>query len=131
MIYMKKIETIGDRVKKERDKLGLTQGELAAKISKDLSFQNIGNLEQGKIKRAPMYVDRLAAVLGVTVDYLMRGNSQQYQNNEQIHELLATDRPTDIDFSRSVWIISTPAGEQPILSADEILHGKIIKKFDS
>ena len=78
-----------------------------------------------------MYVDRLAAVLGVTVDYLMRGNSQQYQNNEQIHELLATDRPTDIDFSRSVWIISTPAGEQPILSADEILHGKIIKKFDS
>jgi len=128
---MKKIETIGDRVKKERDRLGLTQGELAAKISKDLSFQNIGNLEQGKIKRAPMYVDKLAAVFGVTVDYLMRGNAQQYQSNENIHELLATDRPTDIDFSRSIWIVSTPAGEQPILSADEILHGKIIKKFDS
>jgi transcriptional regulator with XRE-family HTH domain len=128
---MKKIETIGDRVKKERDRLGLTQGELAAKISQDLSFQNIGNLEQGKIKRAPMYVDKLATVLGVTVDYLMRGNAHQYQSYEQIHDLLATDRPTDIDFSRSVWIISTPAGEQPILSADEILHGKIIKKFDS
>lgn len=128
---MKKIETIGDRVKKERDKLGLTQGELAAKISKDLSFQNIGNLEQGKIKRAPMYVDKLATVFGVTVDYLMKGNTQQYQITEQVHELLATDRPTDIDFTRSVWIVSTPAGEQPILSADEILHGKIIKKFNS
>nr|BAR33949.1 Predicted transcriptional regulators (HipB) [uncultured Mediterranean phage uvMED] len=128
---MKKIEKIGDRVKKERERLGLTQDELAKKVSKDLSFQNIGNLEQGKIKRAPMYVDKLATVLGVTVDYLMQGHTQQYQINEQIHELLATDRPTDIDFSRTVWIVSTPAGEQPILSADEILHGKIIKKFDS
>ena len=69
---MKKIEKIGDRVKKERERLGLTQDELAKKVSKDLSFQNIGNLEQGKIKRAPMYVDKLATVLGVTVDYLMQ-----------------------------------------------------------
>ncbi len=128
---MKKIEKIGDRVKKERERLGLTQDELAKKVSKDLSLQNIGNLEQGKIKRAPMYVNKLAKVLGVTVDYLMQGNTQQYQSNEQVHELLATDRPTDMDFSRSIWIISTPAGEEPILSADEILHGKIIKKFYS
>jgi len=128
---MKKIEKIGDRVKKERERLGLTQDELAKKVSKDLSFQNIGNLEQGKIKRAPMYVNKLAKVLGVTVDYLMQGNTQQYQSNDQVHELLATDRPTDMDFSRSIWIISTPAGEEPILSSDEILHGKIIKKFYS
>tara|TARA_R110002012_G_scaffold320266_1_gene543025 strand:- start:1492 stop:1878 length:387 start_codon:yes stop_codon:yes gene_type:complete len=128
---MKKIEKIGDRVRRERERLGLTQEELAKKISKDLSFQNIGNLEQGKIKRAPMYVDKLAKVLGVTVDYLMLGNAYQYQNNDQIHDLLATDRPTEIDFARTVWIISTPAGEEPILSADEILHGKVIKKFQS
>lgn len=121
-------KTIGDRVKELRLAAGLTQQQLADKIG-DLSFQNIGNLEQNKIKHAPNYINKLASVLDVTVDYLTRGEVHKYQVNDEVHELLATDRPTDIDFSRSVYVISVPPTEKPILPSNAILHGRIIKKF--
>tara|TARA_R100000541_G_scaffold42217_2_gene49535 strand:+ start:615 stop:998 length:384 start_codon:yes stop_codon:yes gene_type:complete len=124
------IEHIGDRVRKLRKGATppLTQQELADKVG-NLSFQNIGNLEQGKIKQAPNYVEKLAQVLNVTVDYLIRGDMASYQITDEVHELLATDRPTDIDFTRSVYVISVPATETPILPANALMHGKIIKRF--
>tara|TARA_R110002073_G_scaffold256634_1_gene419194 strand:+ start:207 stop:596 length:390 start_codon:yes stop_codon:yes gene_type:complete len=121
-------ETIGDRVKRERLAKGLTQQGLADLIG-DLSFQNIGNLEQGKIKNAPVYINKLAEELGVTVDYLTRGQAHNYQVNDQIHELLATDRPTNIDLNQSVWVVSLPVGEELILPASATLHARVIKKF--
>lgn len=124
----KDIETIGDRVKRERLAKGLTQQGLANLIG-DLSFQNIGNLEQGKIKNAPVYINDLAKVLGVTVDYLTRGQAHNYQVNDQIHELLATDRPTNIDLNQAVWVVSLPVGDELILPASATLHARIINKF--
>ena len=123
-------ETIGDRVKKLREDKGLKQRELAELVG-NLSFQNIGNLEQNKIKRAPRYINELAEVLDVTVDYLIRGQAHQYQTTDQMHELLATDRPTEIDFSESVWAVSIPHGEELILPAKAKIHARIIKKFNS
>lgn len=124
-------EHIGDRVKKLRQAANppMTQQQLADKVG-NLSFQNIGNLEQGKIKQAPNYVDKLAQVLNVTVDYLIRGDTAKYQITDEVHELLATDRPTDIDFTRSVYVISVPANEKPNLPANAMMHGRIIKKFN-
>ncbi len=125
----KDIETIGDRVKRERLAKGLTQQGLANLIG-DLSFQNIGNLEQGKIKSSPSYINKLAKVLGVTVDYLMHGEEAAYQAEDQVHDLMATDRPTDIPPSEVMWLISVEAGEKLVLPANATLQARIIRKFN-
>ena len=123
-------EKIGDRTRKLREAKGLKQRELAALISPDLSFQNIGNLEQGKIKSSPSYINKLAKVLGVTVDYLMHGEEAAYQAEDQVHDLMATDRPTDISPSETMWLISVEAGEKLVLPANVTLQARIIRKFN-
>jgi|TARA_R110000764_G_scaffold203852_1_gene289062 transcriptional regulator with XRE-family HTH domain len=123
-------DKIGDRTRKLREAKGLKQRELAALISPDLSFQNIGNLEQGKIKSSPSYINKLAKVLGVTVDYLMHGEEAAYQAEDQVHDLMATDRPTDISPSETMWLISVEAGEKLVLPANVTLQARIIRKFN-
>jgi transcriptional regulator with XRE-family HTH domain len=121
-------ELIGHRVKKLMDDKGLKQQELGDLIG-GVSHQSIHNLISGKVRNAPRYVDRLAQVLGVTVDYLQRGDTAQYQPVQQEHELLATDRPTDIDLSESVWVVSVPIGEELILPAHSKIKARIIKRY--
>jgi|TARA_B110000285_G_scaffold179064_1_gene201569 transcriptional regulator with XRE-family HTH domain len=127
---MSNTDKIGDRTRKLREAKGLKQRELAALISPDLSFQNIGNLEQGKIKSSPSYINKLAKVLGVTVDYLMHGEEAAYQAEDQVHDLMATDRPTDISPSETMWLISVEAGEKLVLPANVTLQARIIRKFN-
>lgn len=123
-------QKIGDRTRKLREAKGLKQRELAALISPDLSFQNIGNLEQGKIKSSPSYINKLAKVLGVTVDYLMNGEEAAYQAEDQVHDLMATDRPTDIDPSEVMYLISVEAGEKLVLPSNATLQARIVRKFN-
>jgi len=121
-------EHIGDRVKKLMQAKGLKQQELGDLIG-GVSHQSIYNLTSGKVRKAPRYVDKLAKVLGVSVDFLMTGETARYQTTDQVHELLATDRPTDIDFSESVWVVTVPVGEELILPAHAKIQARIIKKF--
>lgn len=128
---MSKHDKIGDRTRKLREAKGLKQRELAALISPDLSFQNIGNLERGKIKSAPAYINKLAKVLGVTVDYLMIGREAQYSTEDQVHDLMGTDRPINVDPSESLWLISLEHGTELILPSNATLQARIIKEFKS
>jgi len=121
-------EHIGHRVKKLMVAKGLKQQQLGDLIG-GVSHQSIHNLTSGKVRKAPRYVDKLAKVLGVTVDYLMSGDAAPYQTAEQVHDLLATDRPTQIDFNDSVWVVSVPVGEELILPAHSKLHARILKKY--
>jgi transcriptional regulator with XRE-family HTH domain len=123
-------EHIGIRVKKLMDDKGLKQQQLGDLIG-GVSHQSIHNLTSGKIHKAPRYVDKLAKVLGVTVDYLMSGETAPYQTVEQTHDLLATDRPTEIDFNDSVWVISVPVGEELILPAHTKMHARVLKKYSA
>lgn len=63
--------TIASRVRFKRDELGLTQTELAERAG--TSQQAIEQLENGKTQR-PRYLPELANVLGVTVDWLVKGS---------------------------------------------------------
>tara|TARA_R100000541_G_scaffold45902_1_gene52939 strand:- start:236 stop:625 length:390 start_codon:yes stop_codon:yes gene_type:complete len=122
-------ERIGDRVLQKRKEMGLTQGELAERVRKGMSFQNIGNLEQHKIKKAPDYIHELAEILDVTTDWLMRGEDSNYQVEDQVHDLLATDRPIDFDFRDPLFAVSVPAGDKLILQSGARLHARLIKKY--
>lgn len=120
---------IGDRVRKLREEMGLTQGELAERVRKGMSFQNIGNLEQGKIKKSPDYINELAETLNVTTDYLMRGEDAIYQVEDQVHDLLGTDRPIDFDFRDQLFAVSIPTGDKLILQSGARLQARLIKKY--
>ena len=64
------METTGDRIKKYREGLGLTQEELAAKIK--TSPQNIYKYEKGIIHNIPtMRIQALSEVFGITPSQLV------------------------------------------------------------
>lgn len=61
---------LGERVKKHRKILGITQMELA--IASDVTQATISRLESGEVLELRSEgLKRLAAALGVTVDYLI------------------------------------------------------------
>lgn len=68
------METIADRVRRRREKLGWDQSELARQVSlvarKRIPPQSIQQLEAGEISR-PRYLPELARCLGTTVDDLI------------------------------------------------------------
>ncbi|EIX9440359.1 helix-turn-helix domain-containing protein [Klebsiella pneumoniae] len=65
--------SIANRVKSQREALGLTQTELA--IRSKTSQQAIEQLENGKTKR-PRYLPELANALNVTIEWLLEGGEE-------------------------------------------------------
>ena len=66
------IEEVGQRIMERRKKLGLTQEELAEKS--DLTTQFVSYAESGKRASRPENLMKIAAVLGVSTDYLLTGD---------------------------------------------------------
>ncbi len=66
------LEEVGQRIMERRKKLGLTQEELAEKS--DLTTQFVSYAESGKRASRPENLMRIAAVLGVSTDYLLTGD---------------------------------------------------------
>jgi transcriptional regulator with XRE-family HTH domain len=61
--------SIGERIKKRRQILGITQQELAEAIG--VTPQHISAIEQGKRDPSLFSLTQLARELGVTIDYLV------------------------------------------------------------
>ena len=66
------LEEVGQRIMERRKKLGLTQEELAEKS--DLTTQFVSYAESGKRASRPENLMKIAAVLGVSTDYLLTGD---------------------------------------------------------
>ena len=67
--------SIGDRIKELRTKLKMTQTDLAKKVG--LSYIQVGRYETQKSKPSSEILQKLAAVLETTTDYLMNGGSDE------------------------------------------------------
>ena len=119
--------SISQRVKQLRVGKGLTQQQLADLLG--ISYQNIGHLESGKIKRMPRYLADLANVFGVTVDYLQRGEAANYRQIDEVHDLVATDRPLQVEAGEVLYIVSAPASVELILPAKARIQAKVVSKF--
>lgn len=65
---------IGDRVRIERERLKLTQVQLAEKIN--MSAKEISNIECGKTEPKLQTTKAIARTLGVSVDYLISVSSE-------------------------------------------------------
>ena len=75
------METFGDRVRKKRIELGLSQAELAKKVGTGQS--TIGQIENGRNKTFRDILN-LARVLNTTPDYLTGGGEDSHFPNELI-----------------------------------------------
>ena len=75
-------ESVGTRIKRLREKKGLTQEKLA--LATGLSEPAIARLETGMAKAVAEYRDRLAEALGTTADYLLNGESYDVQQSMKI-----------------------------------------------
>ena len=74
--------TIGEKIKKRREEIGLTQSELARKCI--LPPTTIWNIENGKRKPGLKSILRIADALGVCLDSLVK---EELMMNPQIMEL--------------------------------------------
>lgn len=66
------LSEVGQRIMERRKKLGLTQEELAERSG--LTTQFVSYAESGKRASRPENLMRIAAVLGVSTDYLLTGD---------------------------------------------------------
>lgn len=80
--------TVGERVRRRRNELGLKQEDLAQKAGISKSF--LSDLENGKRSIGAETLLDLGRAMGLSLDYLMTGNgSKEHEGEEQIPPALA------------------------------------------
>ena len=86
---------IGEKIKKARKKLDLTQEQLSEKI--DVSVAYLSRVERGNTKINLIRLVELAEVLNVSISYLITGigiNTKDYLN-EELRQLLQKCTPAE------------------------------------
>ena len=79
---------LGERIREERHKLGLTQAQLAEAV--DISDTYMGSIERGERSLTLDTLVRLVNRLGVTVDYLLADSVPDSDSNimEQFKQII-------------------------------------------
>ena len=79
---------LGERIREERRKLGLTQAQLAEAV--DISDTYMGSIERGERSLTLDTLVRLVNRLGVTVDYLLADSVPDSDSNimEQFKQII-------------------------------------------
>lgn len=94
IFYISIMETIGQRLKELRTKMGFTQSDLAEKVS--MTYVQIGRYEKRGAIPSSDALKRLADALNTTADYLMNGAtdkvaSEQLQDKELLNLFKAVE----------------------------------------
>lgn len=82
------MKQLSDRLREERRKRGLTQGDLAQLVG--TTQQTISNIERGHSRSAREIV-RIARALGVSADYLVGVQNEDFR--DEVYELLVSLPP--------------------------------------
>ena len=93
---MPNLDTLGARIKYFREKLGLSQDELALRVG--ATQQSIQSLETGKTKKSN-FLPHIAKVLGIDIHALLDGSAQ-------LNQLLSAPSST-IETARKIPLFST------------------------
>lgn len=90
-------DAIGLRIKQLREKKELTQQQLADTCG--ISLSHMSCIERGKRIASTILLIKLANELGVTLDYLVNGQSSSYvkQAVEEFEQLIKNFSKEDID----------------------------------
>lgn len=88
--------TVGERIKQLRKDLGLTQQQLADKVS--VTYIQIGRYETAKSNASADVLQKIAEALNTTTDFLMSGgNAQQLTDKELLKQFKEVEQMNDED----------------------------------
>jgi transcriptional regulator with XRE-family HTH domain len=107
------LNTVGVRVRHYRERLGLSQDELAARVG--AAQQTIQSLESGKIKKST-FLPLVAKELGVDFDALLLGNEQSSQANPLRPLLMASARRVPLFSTRDCELVHAYFKDQSVPS---------------
>ena len=120
------MENFAQRVKQLRDKLGLSQPQLAKKIG--THYVNIANIERGAVEN-PRYLSKLAEALETTPSFLINGTkSEKVLVDTPVH-LLRADKEVLGDPDKELYVISIDKKKKLFLTDDAEIVAKIKKVF--
>jgi transcriptional regulator with XRE-family HTH domain len=100
--------TTGDRIKEVRESVRITQEELADKA--DLSKGFISDIENNKRGISAENLLRIADVLGASLDYLAKGETQSSQSRKPIEippELSTAAEQLNLTYSQTLELLET------------------------
>lgn len=97
---------IGARIRKQRERIGLTQEQLGEACGLSCSF--VGHIERGSRKLSVESLCNLASVLGTSVDYLLFDHElQEASLPAEISSILqGYDQPKRQQFWRTVKVLA-------------------------
>ncbi len=75
------MNTVGDRIRQHRQKLGYTQERLSSEASISKGF--LSDVETGTRNPSAEYLLRIADALGVSLDYLMKGGGEPSESSSK------------------------------------------------
>lgn len=95
-------ESIGKRIRKNRDRLGMTQETLAERVN--VSIPHISRMENGSAKPSLQTLVDICNVLGITIDELMCDSlpAVQRENIGLLTEVLAGCSKDELDMITDV-----------------------------
>jgi transcriptional regulator with XRE-family HTH domain len=99
------MSSVGERIKEQRAKLGWTQEKLASSAKMSTGF--LSDLETGKRNVSAEYLMEISHALGVSLDYLMKGDSSKPVSREvQIPASLSDfARLAQLSFSQTLMLL--------------------------
>jgi|TARA_Y100000296_G_scaffold20499_1_gene24332 transcriptional regulator with XRE-family HTH domain len=120
------MENFAQRVKQLRDKLGLSQPQLAKKIG--THYVNIANIERGAVEN-PRYLSKLAEALETTPSFLINGTkSEKVLVDTPVH-LLRADKEVLGDPDKELYVISIDKKKKLFLTDGAEIVAKIKQVF--
>lgn len=120
---------IGERIRQSRKEKGLKQEELAEKAS--ISRVAVGNYERSDRIPPLDIAGRIADALGVSLDYLMTGDTSETTDDELLNRIAMAFPDaaiTETDEKTSIQIIPSSKDKRPLV---EILREETIRHYDS
>src|SRR5258706_2956318 len=102
---IRSIMTVGERIKERRLKLGWTQDKLATEAKISTGF--LSDLERGERNVSADYLLEISHALGVTLDFLMKGDSSTPKSgNVQIPASLSDfAKQAQLTFSQTLMLL--------------------------
>ena len=90
-------KAIGLRIKNERNKMGLTQFQLAEKL--EISPQYEGKIERGEKRFSFETIAKISVVLNTSFDYLVFGHDDSIKSQEKLETQLLVNRLPEAQIS--------------------------------
>lgn len=106
--------SIGHRIANARARLGKNRNQMARELG--TSWQHVDRWEKGTTTPGPASLERLAAYLAVSVDWLLGRDAAD--RRPELVAFLATEAPQDISVAEVAWLECAPFGGRELASTD-------------